>query len=69
MALTMRKTGLASPIDEGRKDFTVYCGEWPMGRIYEQRGGPHHMRWFWSLYGMAQLFFLDEHSATAARRN
>jgi hypothetical protein len=21
-------------------------------RIYEQRGGPEHMRWFWSLYGM-----------------
>jgi hypothetical protein len=42
MALTMRKTGLASSIDEGRKDFTVYCGEWPMGRIYEQRGpGPY----------------------------
>ena len=23
-----------------------------MGRIYEQRGWPDHMRWFWSLYGM-----------------
>ena len=23
-----------------------------MGRIYEQRGGPDHMRWCWSLYGI-----------------
>ena len=23
-----------------------------MGRIYEQRGGPEHMRWFWSLFGI-----------------
>ena len=23
-----------------------------MGRIYEERGGPDHMRWFWSLYGV-----------------
>jgi hypothetical protein len=23
-----------------------------MSRIYEQRGGPDHMRWCWSLYGM-----------------
>ena len=23
-----------------------------IGRIYEQRGGPDSMRWFWSLYGV-----------------
>ena len=23
-----------------------------MGRIYEQRGGPDHIRWCWSLYGI-----------------
>ena len=23
-----------------------------MGRIYERRGSPESMRWFWSLYGM-----------------
>jgi hypothetical protein len=53
MPLTMRPTRLPSPIDNDRQDFTVYyCGEWPMGRIYEQRGGPEHMRLFWSLYGV-----------------
>ena len=52
MPLTMRQTGLASPVDKERQDFTVYCGDWAMGRIYEQRGGPDSMRWFWSLYGV-----------------
>jgi hypothetical protein len=23
-----------------------------MGRIHEERGGPEHMRWFWTLYGV-----------------
>ena len=50
MPLTMRPTGLASPGDKDRQDVTVYCGEWAVGRIYEQRGLPDHM--FWSLYGM-----------------
>ena len=52
MPLTMRPTKLSSPDDNDRQDFTVYCGEWAMGRIYEERGGPDHMRWFWSLYGV-----------------
>jgi hypothetical protein len=52
MPLTMRATGLASPVDKDRQDFTVHSGEWAMGRIYQQRGGPESMRWFWSLYGV-----------------
>jgi hypothetical protein len=52
MPLTMRPTGLASPVDKDRQDFTIYCGEWAVGRIYEQHGEPDSMRWFWSLYGM-----------------
>jgi hypothetical protein len=52
MPLTSRPTGLLSPIDKDRAYFTVYCGDWPMGRIYEERGGPEHMRWFWTLYGV-----------------
>ena len=34
------------------EDFAIYSGEWAVGRIYDQRGGLDHMRWFWSLYGM-----------------
>jgi hypothetical protein len=52
MPLTMRATGLALPVDKDRQDFTIYCGAWPIGRIYEQRGGPDHMHWFWSLDGV-----------------
>src|SRR5436190_20095700 len=46
MALTMRPAGLSSGIDRDRADCTVFCGEWNIGRIYEVRGGPEHLRWF-----------------------
>jgi hypothetical protein len=51
-ATHQRATGLTSPVDKDRQDFTIYSGEWAMGRIYEQRGSPESMRWFWSLYGV-----------------
>jgi hypothetical protein len=49
MTLKLRPTGLGSGIDKDRQDFTVYSGEWAVGRIYETRGGPDHLRWFWSM--------------------
>ena len=49
MPLTMRPTGLGSGIDKDRPDYAVYCGKWAIGRIYETRGGPDHLCWFWSL--------------------
>jgi hypothetical protein len=52
MPLTMRPTGLASPINKDRQDYTIYSGAWAVGRIYEERGELDHMRWFWSLYGV-----------------
>ena len=48
MPLTMRPTGLSSGIDKDRQDYTVYTGGWDIGRIYEVRGGPDDLRWFWS---------------------
>ena len=33
-------------------DYTIYSGEWSMGRIYEQRGGAKALRWFWMLHGV-----------------
>ena len=50
MALTMRTAGLSSGIDQDRADYAVFCGEWNIGRIYEVRGGPEHLRWFWALH-------------------
>src|SRR6185312_2065560 len=29
--------------------YTVFTGEWEIGRIYETRGGPDNLRWFWSM--------------------
>ena len=26
----------------------MFCGEWNIGRIYQTRGGPDHLWWFWS---------------------
>jgi hypothetical protein len=49
MPLKLRPTGLVSVIDKDRPDYTVYCGEWDVGRIYETRGGPDNLRWFWTL--------------------
>jgi hypothetical protein len=48
MPLRLRATSLGSGIDKDRKDYTVYSGGWDIGRIYETRGGPEHLRWFWS---------------------
>jgi ABC transporter substrate binding protein len=38
-ALTMRPAGLNSGIDQDRADYTVFCGEWNIGRIYPDLGG------------------------------
>jgi hypothetical protein len=52
MSLKLRQTGVASPVDKDRKDYAVFSGEWEMGRIYEERGSPQHLRWYWSLHGI-----------------
>ena len=51
----MRPTGLGSGIDKDRRDYTVFCGEWAIGRIYATRGGPKHLRWFWSVTATGQM--------------
>ena len=43
----MRPTGLGAGIDKDRPD-SLYSGEWAIGRIYEIRGGPDRLLWFWS---------------------
>jgi hypothetical protein len=45
MPLTMRPTGLGSGIDQDRGDYTVFCGEWNIGRIYEVREPPPPRGW------------------------
>jgi hypothetical protein len=50
MALTMRPTGLGSGTYKDDADHSVFCGEWCIGRIYENRSGPADQRWFWALH-------------------
>ena len=40
-----RTWAVGSGIDKDRLDYTVYCGEWEVGRIYDTRSGPESMRW------------------------
>ena len=52
MPLKLRLTGLGAGIDKDRQDYTIYTicsGEWAVGRIYQTRGGPENLRWFWSM--------------------
>jgi hypothetical protein len=49
MLLKLRTSGFGSGIGKDRPDYTVYTGEWEVGRIEQTRGGPEHLRWFWSL--------------------
>jgi hypothetical protein len=49
MPLKMRPTRLGHGVYKDVPDFTVYCGEWEVGQIYETRGGPDNLRWFWSM--------------------
>jgi hypothetical protein len=51
MTVKLRPTGLASPGFQDRAHWTVYSGEWQIGRICEDRNGTEDLRWQWSLYG------------------
>ena len=44
MPLKLRPTGLGSGLDKDGPDYTVYTGEWDVGRIYQTRGGPESLR-------------------------
>jgi hypothetical protein len=49
MPLKLRPAGLGSGIDKDRPDYAVFTGGWEIGRIYQTRGGPDSLRWFWSM--------------------
>jgi hypothetical protein len=49
MPLKLRASGLGCGIDKDRPDYIVSSGQWDIGRIYQTRGGPENMRWFWSM--------------------
>jgi hypothetical protein len=52
MPITLRPTGGQYTVDKDRQDYSVYSGEWPIGRINEGRGNPPELRWFWTIFGI-----------------
>ena len=48
MALTLHPAAPGAGIGKDRPDYTIYSGDWAVGRIYETRAGPDRLRWFWS---------------------
>ena len=43
-------TGLSSDFYKDTVDYSIFCGAWCIGRIYEIRPGPADLRWFWALH-------------------
>ena len=43
MALKMRPTGLGHGVYNDNVDYGVFCGEWCIAAIYENRNGPEHL--------------------------
>ena len=50
MHLKMRPTGLGHGVYKDVPDYSIFCGEWCIGRIYETRTGPADLRWFRALH-------------------
>ena len=53
MALTLRPTGLGDGVYKDSIDYGVFSGQWNIGRIYERRGFPADVSFFWSLHSVA----------------
>ena len=52
MPLKLRPTGLGHGVYKDSIDYGVFSGDWNIGRIYERRGVPDAVRFFWSLHGV-----------------
>ena len=52
-------TGLGGGVDKGPPDFIVCSGKWDVGRIYQARGGPDNLRWFWSMNVIGPMARVD----------
>jgi hypothetical protein len=42
--------GFGSGFYKDTVDYSIFCGEWCIGRIYETCTGPESLRWFWALH-------------------
>ena len=63
MKTQQRPTGLGHGVYKDDIDYSVLCGQWCIGRIYENRSGPKSLRWFWALHSPSKpgtLRILDQ---------
>ena len=62
----MRPTGLGHGVHKDHVDYSIFCGEWCIGRIYETRTGPADLLWFWALHAPSRRETLrsSNHAAT-----
>jgi hypothetical protein len=49
VSLSLRRTGLASPVYADRTDDTVIDDGREVGRLYEDRSTLPELRWYWSI--------------------
>jgi hypothetical protein len=49
MAITMRLIGRGHGVYADQVDYTIFCGAWCVGRIFETRTGPQGLPFFWSM--------------------
>jgi hypothetical protein len=49
MPLTLRPTGLSSPVYADQLDYTVFEDGRAIGRMYEDKHARPDLRWFWSI--------------------
>jgi hypothetical protein len=61
MPLKMRRTGLGHGVYKDVPDYSVFSGEWCIGRIYQTRTGPPDLRWFWALNVVSKPLGLRTH--------
>jgi hypothetical protein len=66
MPLKMRPAGLGHGVYKDVPDYSIFCGEWCIGRIYETRTGPADLLWFWALHAPSRRETLrsSNHAAT-----
>jgi hypothetical protein len=50
MSLTMRPAGIGFGFYKDTDGYSVFSGEWCIGRIYENSSVPEDQRWYWTLH-------------------
>ena len=66
MPLTLRPTGLASPVYADWLDYTVFEDGRAIGRMYEDKQTRPELRWFWSITVYVDpMLGIDTHGRTA----